>query len=237
MIAKRVFDVFFSSILLILLAVPMLVFWIISSINFLSNGLFIQTRIGQYAKPFTIYKYKTLYLNQSKYSKWGSFLRKTKIDELPQLLNILKGDMSFVGPRPDLPGYYDTLSGENKLLLNLKPGLTSEAALKYSNEEQILASQQCAKEYNDKVIYPDKIKMNLHYYYNRNFSLDLKIIFKTVLNVIKLEGTNAGNPGRCETRDDEELAEDEVGLRALGECSYVESKSGRQRRIPWCPSP
>jgi lipopolysaccharide/colanic/teichoic acid biosynthesis glycosyltransferase len=184
MIGKRIFDVLFSITLLVLLVAPMLIIWIITSVFLKSNGLFFQIRIGQYGEPFTMYKYKTLYSDRTKISKWGSFLRSTKIDELPQIVNILKGDMSFVGPRPDLSGYYDLLEGENRALLKLKPGLTSEAALKYINEEQLLASQENPKQYNDEVIYPNKIKMNLHYYHTRSFLVDLKIILKTIAKSI-----------------------------------------------------
>ena len=185
LIEKRIFDILFSLLLITLLIAPMILIWLITSICFKSNGLFFQTRIGQYGKPFTLYKFKTLYSDQTKISKWGKFLRLNKIDELPQLVNILKNDMSFVGPRPDLSGYYDLLEGENILLLQLKPGLTSEATLKYINEERILNAQVNPELYNKEVIYQDKIKSNLHYYYSRNFLVDLKIILKTFLWVIK----------------------------------------------------
>ena len=118
--------------------------------------------------------------NTNAISNWGSFLRKTKLDELPQLFNILKGDMSFVGPRPDISGYYDLLQGEERKILKLKPGLTSEASIKYKNEDQILAKQKEPLHYNDAVIFPDKVKMNLEYYRNRSFWGDLAIIFKTL---------------------------------------------------------
>jgi len=184
MIRKRIFDVLLSFILLVLLFVPMCLLWIVMSVSLKSNGLFLQTRIGQHGRPFIMYKFKTLYSNREKKSKLGAFLRSTKIDEFPQFLNILKGDMSFVGPRPDLPGYYDTLVGENRILLKLKPGLTSEAALKYIKEEKILTTKENPKGYNDSVIYPDKIEMNLHYYYNRSFLLDLKILLLTLIMVL-----------------------------------------------------
>ena len=111
---------------------------------------------------------------------FGKFLRKSKLDELPQLLNIIKGDMSVVGPRPDIPGYYDALEGENRKILELKPGLTSEASIKYRNEEMLLKSVSNSKKYNDETIFPDKVKMNLNYYYNHNLLIDLKIILKTI---------------------------------------------------------
>ena len=98
------------------------------------------------------------------------------MDELPQLFNILLGQMSFVGPRPDVPGYYDKLQGEARKLLELKPGLCSRAALKYFNEEALLAKKQDPLKYNDEVIFPDKVRMNLEYYYNRSFLEDLRIL-------------------------------------------------------------
>lgn len=113
-------------------------------------------------------------------SAWGKFLRKSKLDELPQLFNILKADMSFVGPRPDIPGYYDLLQGEERKILALKPGLTSEASIKYKNEDQLLAQQENPLHYNDSIIFPDKVKMNLEYYHQRSFWGDLGIIFKTI---------------------------------------------------------
>jgi lipopolysaccharide/colanic/teichoic acid biosynthesis glycosyltransferase len=184
MISKRVFDFLLSLVLSIILLIPLTIFWLILSLYLGSNGVFFQTRIGQFGKSFTIYKFKT-FLDNKKVSRLGIILRKTKIDELPQLFNILKGDMSFVGPRPDIPGYYDLLEGESRKLLKLKPGITSEASLKYINEEQMLVLQQFPQKYNDDIIFLDKIKLNLHYYYNRNFILDLKIIFKTIKLLIK----------------------------------------------------
>ena len=113
-------------------------------------------------------------------SRIGQFLRKTKIDELPQLWNVLKGDMSFVGPRPDVAGYYDALEGEARKILELKPGITSEASIKYRNEESLLAQQDSPLTYNDTVIFPEKVRMNLDYYYHNSLVGDLKIIFKTI---------------------------------------------------------
>ena len=107
-------------------------------------------------------------------------MRQTKIDELPQLWNVLKADMSFVGPRPDIAVYYDVLEGESRKVLNLKPGITSEASIKYQNEEALLAQQENPLDYNDTVIFPDKARMNLDYYYNRSFFGDIGIIVKTL---------------------------------------------------------
>lgn len=145
-----------------------------------SFGIFFQKRVGKDARLFWIYKLKTIHPRTRKISTLGHFLRKYKLDELPQLFNVLFNDMSFVGPRPDIPGYYDKLEGENRKILELKPGITSLASIKYSNEEEILSSQQNPLKYNDEIIFPDKIRLNLEYYYKRSLWLDIKIILKTI---------------------------------------------------------
>ncbi|MCJ7933004.1 MAG: sugar transferase [Chryseobacterium sp.] len=142
-------------------------------------GIFTQERIGCYAKPFTIYKFRTLDTKTRRKSSIGHWMRKTKLDELPQLFNILKGDMSLVGPRPDIPGYYDKLEGEDRNILLLKPGLTSEAGIKYRNEEKLLCAQENPLQYNDEILFPDKVKMNLEYYHNLSFKTDIRILLKT----------------------------------------------------------
>ena len=179
--SKAVFDYTFALLLLILFSVIILIGFIIASIDTKSNGFFFQTRVGKNGRPFKIIKLKTIDPITNTSSKYGMFLRKTKWDELPQLWNVLCGEMSFVGPRPDLFGYYDKLTGESRKILELKPGITSEAALKYANEEELLSKQKNPKEFNDLALFPDKVKMNLDYYYNHTFSRDLKIILKTVL--------------------------------------------------------
>jgi len=143
-------------------------------------GLFLQTRIGQYGKPFIIYKIRTMHKDTGGITSFGKFLRAFKLDELPQFLNILRGDMSFVGYRPDIPGYYDKLEGENRKILELKPGLCSRAAIKYFDEEVELQKQENPLQYNDEVIFPDKVKMNLEYYYNHSIAEDIKILWKTI---------------------------------------------------------
>lgn len=181
---KRIFDILFAFISLVIVFPILLICWVLASIDTHSNGLFLQTRIGQYGKPFTIYKLRTLRKSTAKISKIGVFLRKHKLDELPQLINVLIGDMSIVGPRPDIPGYYDVLQGEQRKILKLKPGLTSEAALKYANEEAVLSTIANPLQYNDDVIFPDKVQLNLTYYYNHTFWGDLKIIWITFLKVL-----------------------------------------------------
>ena len=177
---KRIFDIVFSLSSLILLMPIIIVLWLFVSWNTRMNGFFKQVRVGQHGKLFTIYKLRTM--DATKHVNIFSFwIRKSKFDELPQLFNVLLGNMSFVGPRPDIVGYYDQLKGEDRLILKLKPGITSEASIKYRNEEFILKNQNSPLEYNDNVIFPDKVKMNLEYYYNRSFFGDLKIIIKTFI--------------------------------------------------------
>lgn len=180
---KRIFDVLFSLLALSLFGWIVAITIVLAAIVTKSNGLFFQKRVGRHGVAFTIIKIRTLRVENDgiiSTSKVGKFLRKSKLDELPQLINIIKGEMSVVGPRPDVPGYYDLLKGENRKILELKPGLTSEASIKYKNEETLLQSVANPKFYNDEVIFPDKVKMNLDYYHNHNLLLDVKIIIKTI---------------------------------------------------------
>ncbi len=178
--SKRLFDFIFSLVFLLLFGWVIVVGYILASIDTQSNGFFLQKRVGQYGKLFTIYKLQTIHPKTQKISAIGQFLRKYKVDELPQFINVLMGNMSVVGPRPDIVGYYDKLEGEDRKVLNLKPGITSLASIKYANEEYLLSEQKEPLKYNDEVIFPDKVKMNLDYYYNRNFWMDLKIVIKTI---------------------------------------------------------
>lgn len=178
--AKRIFDIVFSLLLLLFLGLFILFGFIISSIDTNSNGMFSQKRVGQNGTLFTIYKLKTIHPKTRRISNLGKFFRKYKIDELPQLWNVLIGKMSFVGPRPDISGYYDNLQEEDRKILELKPGITSLASIKYNNEEEILSRQKNPLKYNDEVLFPDKVKMNLEYFYTRTFYGDIKIIIKTI---------------------------------------------------------
>lgn len=154
--------------------------------------LFKQERVGRYGKIFYIYKIRTMKTssdnknmfvttaNDDRILPFGKWLRRTKLDEIVELVNVLKGDMSFVGPRPDVKGYADKLEGEDRKILELRPGITGPASLKYINEEEILAKVDNPQQYNDEVIFPDKVKINLDYYYNRSFWGDIGIILKTI---------------------------------------------------------
>lgn len=159
-------------------------------------AFFTQKRVGRNGKLFTMYKFRSMTVShsgssisvagESRITPLGSVLRKYKLDELPELWNVLIGDMSFVGPRPDVPGYADKLQGEDRLILQLRPGITGPASLKYANEEDILALVDDPIRYNDEVIFPDKVKINLDYYYNHTFLGDIKLIFQTIFRSYEL---------------------------------------------------
>ena len=156
------------------------------------KGFFTQVRVGQFGKVFKVIKISTMKSsadvittvttsNDSRITNLGKFFRKKKIDELPQLINVLLGQMSFVGPRPDVPGFADRLKGKDKIILSVRPGITGPASLKYANEEEILAAVQDPIGYNNEVIFPDKVKINLEYYYHHTFLGDIKLIIRTIM--------------------------------------------------------
>ncbi len=191
MTSKRFFDLFFSVIGLILLT-PLLIL-ISAAVKLDSKGpvFFKQKRIGKNGCNFYLIKFRSMYIvsdssdtisvrGDSRITFFGKFLRKYKLDELPELWNVVIGEMSLVGPRPDVPGYADKLEGDDRLILKMRPGITGPASLKYANEELLLSTQVDPKKYNDEVIFPDKVRINLEYYHNRSLYLDIKIIFATV---------------------------------------------------------
>ena len=192
MILKYIFDRLVSLMGLLVLSPLLLIVAVIIAIK-MPNGpiIFSQKRVGKDGNLFTMYKFRTMTTNHSgssisiagenRITTLGAKLRKYKIDELPELWNVFIGNMSFVGPRPDVPGYADLLEGENKLVLKLRPGITGPASLKYRNEEEILSQVQDPIKYNNNIIYPDKVRLNLFYYKNYSFFTDLKIIICTVL--------------------------------------------------------
>lgn len=158
--------------------------------------IFTQQRVGRNGRLFTMYKFRTMKVShsgssisvagESRITPLGAILRKYKLDELPELWNVLIGDMSFVGPRPDVPGYADNLQGEDRLILKLRPGITGPASLKYANEEEILATVNDPIKYNDEIIFPDKVRINLNYYYHHTFLGDIKLIFQTIFRSYEL---------------------------------------------------
>ena len=193
LVIKRWFDVTMSLWGLVVFA-PL--FFIVSLlVKFSSKGpvFYIASRVGQFGKMFNLYKFRTMYVGADKEKEGsitvdgdrritpiGRVLRKTKIDELPSLLNVLKGEMSFVGPRPDVKGYADALTGNDRLVLILKPGITGPATLKYANEEDILSTVDDPVLYNNEVIFPDKVRINLLYLNSISLFTDLNLIFRTI---------------------------------------------------------
>lgn len=212
---KWLFDKLISLIGLISLSPLLLIVALLIKWKMPGPILFCQQRVGRYGRIFTVYKFRTMTVKaeasvasrnseatsiasqeQSRITPLGEKLRRYKLDELPELWNVLKGDMSFVGPRPDVPGYADQLQGEDREVLLLRPGITGPASLKYRNEEDILEAVDKAllkgrsglpmgittvQEYNDNVIYPDKVRLNRYYLHHYSFIKDIKMIVCTVL--------------------------------------------------------
>ena len=215
MILKLIFDKVVSLVGLIVLSPLLLIVALLIKWKMPGPILFCQQRVGRYGRIFTVYKFRTMTVKaeasvasrnseatsiasqeQSRITPLGEKLRRYKLDELPELWNVLKGDMSFVGPRPDVPGYADQLQGEDREVLLLRPGITGPASLKYRNEEDILEAVDEAlqkgrsglpigittvQEYNDNVIYPDKVLLNRYYLHHYSFIKDIKMIVCTVL--------------------------------------------------------
>ena len=192
MIIKYIFDRFFALFGLIVISPFMLVIFVLHKIK-MPKGTFLyrQVRIGRYGKPFRIFKMRTMVDNSEdsgsvttaddeRVLPFGKWLRESKVDTFLELINILIGDMSFVGPRPDVPGYADKLEGDDRVILKMRPGLTGPASIKYRHEDRILAQQNDPLRYNDEVIWPDKVKINKEYYENWSICRDVAILWKTI---------------------------------------------------------
>jgi lipopolysaccharide/colanic/teichoic acid biosynthesis glycosyltransferase len=188
---KYVFDRIFAFIGIIITFPFLIILAVIILIDSKGPILFRQKRVGKNGRLFTLYKFRSMKLNDgrntvtssndSRITCSGSFLRKWKLDELPELFNVLMGNMSFVGPRPDVPGYADRLEKEDRKILLLRPGVTGPATLKYLDEEEILSRVPEPQQYNDEVIFPDKVRINLNYLEKFSFAGDIKIIFYTII--------------------------------------------------------
>lgn len=190
---KRLFDIGASFIGLILLLPVFVILGLLVRIIMGKPVLFKQERVGRYGLPFVIYKFRTMreshhggYVSikgESRITPLGGILRKFKLDELPELYNVLIGNMSFVGPRPNLREYTDQLNSEERKILQLRPGITGPATLKYAEEEEILSTIQDPQTYHDKVIWPDKVRIDLDYFHNRTFLCDMEILIRTVFRI------------------------------------------------------
>jgi lipopolysaccharide/colanic/teichoic acid biosynthesis glycosyltransferase len=189
---KYTFDFIVALLGLIITSPIIILSYLAAAVETGENGFFTQKRVGKDGKIFKIVKIKTMKSNTEhktnvttrkdpRITYSGKFFRKTKIDELPQLINIIKGEMSFVGPRPDVPEIINTMSEEDKeVILSVRPGITGPASLKYENEEEILAEKDNPEEYNEEIIFPDKVRLNKEYIRDYSFVKDLYYIIKTI---------------------------------------------------------
>ena len=192
---KRIFDLIFSIIGLIIFGWIIIILGVICSIDTRKSGFFFQKRIGLKGKSFQIIKLRTMTSryeinyhittkNDPRVTKLGRFLRKYKLDEFPQLFNILKGEMSFVGPRPDLESFVFLIPlKEREIILSVKPGITSLATLKFRDEESILSKEKNPIDYNNEILIPEKTKLNIEYIKKQSIMNDISIIFKTIFSI------------------------------------------------------
>lgn len=206
MILKWIFDRLMALVGLLVLWPVLLVVAILVRVKMPGGpAFFCQKRVGKDGKLFTCHKFRSMTVKHngssvsvagdSRITPFGAKLRHYKLDELPELWDVLIGSMSFVGPRPDVPGYADQLKGNDRVVLKLRPGITGPATLKYRLEDEMISEyvakkqaegdarpmQEIAIEYNDKVIYPDKVRLNCYYYRHYSFWKDIEMIFATVL--------------------------------------------------------
>jgi lipopolysaccharide/colanic/teichoic acid biosynthesis glycosyltransferase len=198
---KRFFDILLSLFGLILFSPVLIVIGLLIKGGDSGPAFYRGVRVGQYGKLFHVFKFRTMVMNaeklggpstaddDSRITKVGRFIRKYKLDELPQLINVLKGEMSFVGPRPEVQHYVDMFTEEEKVILSVRPGITDWASLWNPDEGAILAgSPDPEKTYMEK-IRPTKIRLQLKYVRERSFWVDLKIVFKTLLTIVSPRNT------------------------------------------------
>ncbi len=198
---KRAFDAAIALFGLVLFMVPMLIIAVLIRSTAGRPVLFRQWRVGKEGKLFRIAKYRTMTVRSTndspitidgdaRVTPIGRHLRQWKLDELPQLWNVLLGDMSLVGPRPDVPGYADKLDGEFRKLLSVRPGITGPATLAFRDEELLLSRVRDPIAFNNQIIYPKKIDLNLQYVNSISFTQDLVLILRTITGVLNQEGTD-----------------------------------------------
>jgi len=167
--------------------------WVAASVDTGMNGMFVQRRVGRFGREFRVFKIRTMRPSAAvtttvtsdfdpRITRLGRIFRKIKVDELPQLFNVLLGQMSFVGPRPDVGEYSGALEGEDRLVLSVRPGITGPATLKYRNEEALLAAQDDPEAYNREVVWPDKVRINLEYVRSWSFGKDLHYLHQTLFS-------------------------------------------------------
>lgn len=197
MICKRLFDILASGIGILILSPVLLLISIIIKVTSKGTVFFKQKRIGLNKKPFTILKFRTMVVdaeslgkqitvgNDARITGIGKFLRKYKLDELTQLINVIKGDMSLVGPRPEVPKYVDMYNEQQSKVLSVRPGITDLASLRYRDENQLLGGVDDPESFYINIIMPDKLKLNLEYIEKNNVIVDIKIIINTIIKCLK----------------------------------------------------
>jgi lipopolysaccharide/colanic/teichoic acid biosynthesis glycosyltransferase len=194
-ILKRLFDIISSLLVLIVLSPLLLIIGLWIVIDSKGGAFYKQERIGKNKKPFGLYKFRSMRPdsdkkgqitigNDDRITKVGKFIRKYKIDELPQLINILIGDMSVVGPRPEVKKYVDLYNDEQLKVLSVKPGLSDYASIEYFDEQTILGKAKDPNKEYIEVVMPAKLKLNLKYIEDKSLLTDFKIIFKTLAKII-----------------------------------------------------
>lgn len=193
----RMFDIFFSALGLIILFPFFIVFYLLIRIESKGGAFYIQERIGKNGKPFGLYKFRSMRIGSdaeglltvgerdNRITRIGYVLRKTKIDELPQLLNVLKGDMSLVGPRPEVRKYTDMYTEEQRKVLCVRPGITDYASIEYVNENELLSKADDPERMYIEKVMPDKIKLNMKYLEHYTVGEYFKIIFLTFKSLVK----------------------------------------------------
>ena len=193
----RLFDIFFSAMGLIILFPFFIVFYLLIRIESKGGAFYIQERIGKNGKPFGLYKFRSMRVGSdaeglltvgerdNRITRIGYVLRKTKIDELPQLLNVLKGDMSLVGPRPEVRKYTDMYTEEQRKVLCVRPGITDYASIEYVNENELLSKADDPERMYIEKVMPDKIKLNMKYLEHYTVGEYFKIIFLTFKSLVK----------------------------------------------------
>ena len=188
---KRAFDLLASAVGLVVLSPVVVAAFVAASIDTRAVGFFRQERIGLHGDRFKVIKIRSMRLDPAittsvtttrdpRITELGAFWRRTKIDELPQLWNVIRGEMSLVGPRPEVPGFADLLTGPDRQLLSIRPGITGPATLHVRNEEQLRAATDDPEAYNRDVLFPTKVRMNLEYIRDYSFRRDLGYLWRTV---------------------------------------------------------
>ena len=196
---KRAFDIFISAIALVCLLPLFLVITVLIIIDSKGGVFYKQVRVGKNKADFELYKFRTMVVNasrmgqltigsrDSRITRVGYWLRKYKLDELPQLINILKGDMSFVGPRPEVRKYVDLYNAEQQRVFSVKPGLTDWASIQFCNENELLAQASNPEDFYIKEVMPEKLNKNLNYVDRHSLLTDCLIIFLTLKKIVQLK--------------------------------------------------